>query len=205
MRTLRKTNLILLIFGGLPSVAHGGSYSVEFGGGLSKMNSPSAIYRTSTAPAGAAALLGASFLLTPGADIPVWLGFENRVSTTGSKMLDANYLSIRFGFWRLYFTLGGSPLLFTSGVTKGGSSFSRTSGYSGLGEVGYLFPITPEISFNIAGAAQEVSIGGGHAGPSMEGTASFALYFGSTSSSSGKSGHPGYKGYRYPYGFERGD
>ena len=128
-------------------------------------------------------------------------------SSGGSYSIYAPYLIGRFILGRIYITLGVSPYPYKAG-TGGTEHVSGKLLFPG--EVGYEYPITPEVSFEFLSGAQ-IGIGGGGTGPMPVIDAMVGLRFymmGPSRFIDGRrgygSGGPGeYEGYRYPYGYPK--
>lgn len=177
-------------------------YYFEFGGGLAKMKSASALYSTSTQKA-PDSMSGGAGQATLGFNLQesqrgllLQLGLQGRyVSASGHDLL-ATYPIARLELWRLGLTFGYTPFLWD------GIGFKKLSGASSamVAELVFLMPITPEIDFGLSGGMQWVTLesGGKSPSPSTEYGAFFRLNFGMSDNQASE--RRKFKGWRYPFG-----
>ncbi|MBC7691282.1 MAG: hypothetical protein H7222_05890 [Methylotenera sp.] len=194
------------------SSAHAVEFYNEFGGGVSQISGATPFFDSSTARAPAKLGRGLAATFTLAGDVSRssnWvhfhLGLQHKYLTgTGSgtsHSLQATYPLLRVEVKRLYFGVGVTPFVWKDGLTRAAGSIA------GLGEVGFLFPITPEIAFGTHLALQAVSTSGAQSPkPAADVGFYFRLYlgsirFGKADDSGGSSSD--YKGWRYFKGLSR--
>ena len=178
---------------------------VQFGGGLARATNTSPYFSTqgnslSTAYSGNFAI--GTNLQSRMSGLLFQLGIQDRYfSATAPDVKGAQksftfmplYPEFRVEFWRLVFGVGYTPYVFNGiGLTQ----MRNTTAL--LGEVNFLFPITPEIDFGLGLAEQRLTQTGITAPTTIEYGVFFRLNFGMSEGQSNE--RRKYKGWRYPFG-----
>ncbi|MDR3606601.1 MAG: hypothetical protein P4M08_04375 [Oligoflexia bacterium] len=194
-------------------LAHAGSFYVDAGGGVAKMQSLDAFGPGDSSTSMGYNLNSSLFVnFSSGGPIELQLGLVQDYasangSTTGNSLsLLTVYPALRLQITRLYFTGGYTPWVWQSQGSGTSASAARAVGSSSvLAEAGLLWPITPEFSLGAFGNAQFVKNPDGNGpSPAMSAGVLMRFHFGYYGDNSG-GGHKSneYDGFRYPFGFMR--
>jgi len=208
--------LFLLV---LSNRAQASAFYYEFQGGLAQIRGSEPFF------SGAPSVLDRGFSLNgsfgysfTGGQIPAeaQIGLQHR-AVTGSLnsmqyfAIQAPYLIARLQLSRIFVGVGLAPWVWRRvGRSPGLDSFSRAEGSRAfLGEGGVLWPVTPQFSLGVSGAAQFITTEGTLAPrPAAELTVLMRVYFGfSKSNVSGavRDSSNEFRGWRYPFGNELRD
>lgn len=202
--------LALLLF---PAPAHAVRFFFEAGGGLSQLRGMEPAYGVgipSTSDLGFTVSASAFASFSDGRNpIELQIGFEPRLSSapaggTNYSLLAA-YPIVRVQLSTLFFGAGATPLAYTrSSGTAGIDSFTLINGgLAYFGEVGVLWPVTPEFSMGVSGAASFLNGPSGLSpAPVYDGTFFMRFYVGAIGENGPSSGRTSneFKGWRYPFG-----
>ncbi|MCM2276595.1 MAG: hypothetical protein NDJ89_00785 [Oligoflexia bacterium] len=209
----RSALLLLLSLLFAPS-AQAVTFYVESGMGTSFFRGGEAFFApegSSRTGYGLAFNLGFFMVLSDGsAPVELHFGLQPRYSTasqTSSYTLLAAYPVARLQISRLYVAGGMTPFVWRRmGASAGFDAISAvSSALATYGEVGILWPVTPDFSLGLAGTAQYVSSGGTRSpSPAVDlaMTMRFYLNWGKRGGDSGgaSSGSNEFQGWRYPFG-----
>lgn len=207
-----------------PTLLYASDFYVDVGGGLSSIRSGSPLYGGSfpgSADLGIAFDLGIFYNFSNAeSGTELHFGINNKYSSgqngsTSAYALFVPYPEFRLQMSKIYLGFGLSPLIYARNSTSPGiDQFNFTSSsLSILGEVGFLWAVTPKFSLGLNAALQQVSTSGVGSGAGTTGpliydfTGSMRFYFGFSSPSGGASGSSGrgsgeFNGWRYPFGNE---
>lgn len=202
-----------------PSARAEGRFYLEFGGGVSMLQSSATFFGSAvpstlglgTALNGALAIK----LMRAGAPVDVHLGAAYRYASgsngTTSYALQGAYPFLRFVFrGAVFLTLGATPYLWKrESTTPGFDGPVAISGRIGaLGELGYQWPVTPAVTLALSGALQTTTGPGGLSPlPAFEAGGQIRFHLAQLFQPDGggdsSSGSGPYDGWRYPYGVPR--
>jgi hypothetical protein len=195
----------------IPAARAEGRLYLDVGGGLAFIRQSQALLRSSASDLGSGAAFHLAIignLSRPTASTLPQFGLMHRIATgsdsAASYGLQSTYPVFRLESQKLFLTLGATPFVFRGIGSAFGLDWVRGA-YGFLGELGFHYPITPEISFGASGAAQTVLMSGNLSPrPTLEFSAFMRLFFGRgerAATDEDRDMGP-YHGWRYPYGRE---
>lgn len=216
---MNKLLLIFLLMPVFQADSFGGQFYYEFGGGVGNIRQAGSFFNNA-APAnlgfGGGLSLGIAYnIAPPKSTFGVHFGLIDRFvtgSATESYFINSLYPMVRFEGMRIYLTFGISPLNWRRHSTSAGfDSFNRAVGALGiLTEIGYSWPITPEVTLSLSTSAEAISSGGTYGPrPILGAQAVFRFFIGKNQNFKKEKGRfrpedgEAYEGYRYPYGAPR--
>lgn len=204
----------------LPSLARATDIYVEMGAGVSQLRSAGSFFGRSL-PQALGYGLGLQFTfgvaLSPKrSTVGVDVAAQHRLSSGSADdtyfSIQVPYPVVRVTIGRTFFSLGVSPWVWARSRPDANVDFYGRSERSLaiLGEVGYLWAITPAVAFIAGAAAQVIRTDGKYSPiPAIDLTAGLRFNFASPANfDSQRRGYwegedpSKYPGYRYPYGIE---
>lgn len=215
VQAIRKLKVLLLATGmTMPQFGKAQSLYYEVEGGVSQVREASPFFgggEAKTLAFGAAIDFGLFTGFTPKNKKNIFelqVGIQGHYVTAtasgGAVSMLTPYPVVRLQAARLFLTAGASPLVYKT--TPASSSFTPSTGsIAVLGELGLLWPITPEFSLGLVAGGEAVSTGGTLSPkPAAELTILMRFYFklfgiGGDGNGSGRSSIE-WNGWRYPFG-----